>query len=132
MKFHIVFALFFVTIFSSCSERAPKPKPFLSEKKMVKLLTEVHLLEASLQQLQQNRHYKIDSVHLYTNAAYAELFKKYKLNQESFEANLYYRTYNSRDLEKIFTQVNDILKEIDDENMQKTTELSKEMLEIDR
>ncbi|MCL2027874.1 MAG: DUF4296 domain-containing protein [Bacteroidales bacterium] len=99
---------------------------------MVKLLTEVHLLEASLQQLQQSRHYKIDSVHLYTNAAYAELFKKYKLNQESFEANLYYRTYNSRDLEKIFTQVNDILKEIDDENMQKTTELSKEMLEIDR
>jgi hypothetical protein len=100
-------------IFSSCTQHsAPKPKPFLSQKQMVELLTDMQLTEIALQQMQIRYHY-LDSIQLYTNAVYAELFGKYGLNKESFEANLYYRTYHSRNLEKIYTKVHQNLHRLD-------------------
>ena len=113
MKHYRIFALFIVLILSSCTEGAPKPKPLLSKKQMAELLTEVQLTEMALQQLQNERNYKIDSMQLYTHAAYSELFGKYGLTQETFEANLYYRTYYSRDLEKIYAQVQQNLHRLD-------------------
>jgi hypothetical protein len=112
MKIRLLFPIFLALIFSSCTSPVPKPNPFLNQKQMVKLLTEVHLTEAMLQQLQSTS-YTLDSTNLYTNAMYAELFKKYDLNKESFEANLYYRAYHSRDLEKILKKVYDNLHRLD-------------------
>jgi len=108
MKFYSIATLLFVLILSSCTERAPRPRPLLSERKMVELLTEIQLLEATLQQIQPRNHH-FDSMRYYTTAVYNELFAKFGLTQESFEANLYYRTYRSRDLERIFTRVHENL-----------------------
>jgi hypothetical protein len=92
---------------SSCLQHsAPKPKPFLNERKMVKLLTEMQLVEANLQQ-QRAPHGNMDSLRLYTNVAYFELFGKDGLTKESFEANLYYHVYNSRNLERIYTKIHE-------------------------
>jgi len=120
MKLHRIIALLIVLILGSCTEGAPKPKPFLSKKQLTELLTEMQLTEMALQQLQSERSYKIDSMHLYTNAAYSELFGKYGLSQETFEANLYYRTYYSRDLEKIYNQVQQNLYLLDSLSKEKT------------
>ncbi len=102
MKFHSLIGFLMVFIFSSCSSRVQKPDPLLSQSQMVDLLTEMQLTEAVLQQYQANH---IDSIRFYTNTTYDALFKKYGLNQESFEANMYYRTYHSKDLEKIYSEV---------------------------
>jgi len=75
---------------------------------MVELLTEIHLIEAALQQ-RQNQGESFDSTRLHTTAAYTELFERFGLDQESFEANMFYRTYRSRDLERIYTKVRDNL-----------------------
>jgi len=115
MKFHLFLSVFLMLILSSCSQRAQKPKPFLSEKKMVELLTDIQLTEAALQRLQFSE-YSLDRIKMHTNAAYSELFEKYGINKESFEANLYYRTYHSRDLERIFNKVNDNLQRLDSLN----------------
>jgi hypothetical protein len=130
MKFLSIFALFVVLMISSCTERAPKPKPLLSEKKMVELLTEIHLTEAALQQMQSQR-YNLDSSRLYTNVAYSELFEKYGLTRESFEANVYYRTYHSRDIEKIFVRVQDILQQMDEQNRVEKLELQERAINIE-
>ena len=122
MKFYSIIALSFLLILSSCTERPPKPKPFLSEKKMVELFTELHLIEAGLQQRQNFNSYNLDSARLYTIAAYNELFEKYGLNQESFEANLYYRTYYSRSLTRIYTRVHENLQQMDEQRRKKQQE----------
>jgi hypothetical protein len=115
MRFISIIAVFIVLVISSgCTQRPSKPKPFLNEKQMVELLTELHLTEAGLQQMQAPKNH-FDSVRLYTIAAYNKVFEKYGLNQETFEANLYYRTYYSRDLEKIFVTVHDILLQMGEE-----------------
>jgi|GEM_PF-3341679 len=118
MRFRPIFALFIVLILSSCSERAQKPKPFLSEKQMVKLITEMHLTEVALKQLQDKNRHNLDSMRLYTNVAYSELFEKYGVDKETFEANLYYRVYYSRDMEKIYTKVHKNLHLLDSLNRQ--------------
>ena len=128
MKRFSILALSIGLILSSCTERASKPKPFLSEKKMVELLTELHLAEAKLQQMQ-NYTYGLDSSRLYTIAVYNELFEKFGLNQESFEANLYYRTYYSRDLENIYIKVDENLQRMGEQEREQNLELHKQVLE---
>lgn len=115
MKFHFVFTLIFVLILSNCTERPSKPKPFLSEKQMVRLLTELHLTEAALQDMP-NRRRCFDTAQLYTVAAYNELFGKFGLDQESYEANLNYRLHYSRGFERIYTKVHNNLQRIDEQN----------------
>ncbi|MDR0437489.1 MAG: DUF4296 domain-containing protein [Bacteroidales bacterium] len=118
MRFRPILALFIVLILTGCSERAQKPKPFLNEKQMVKLITEMHLTEVALRQMQDKNKHNLDSMRLYTNAAYFELFEKYGVDKESFEANLYYHTYYSRNLEKIYTQVYKNIHHLDSLNRQ--------------
>jgi len=117
MKFYSIATLLFVLILSSCTERAPRPRPLLSERKMVELLTEIQLLEATLQQIQPRNHH-FDSMRYYTTAVYNELFAKFGLTQESFEANLFYRTHRSRDIEQIYTKVADNLQLLVEQNQE--------------
>ncbi|MCL2683480.1 MAG: DUF4296 domain-containing protein [Bacteroidales bacterium] len=85
---------------------------------MVKLITEMHLTEVALKQLQDKNRHNLDSMRLYTNVAYSELFEKYGVDKETFEANLYYRVYYSRDMEKIYTKVHKNLHLLDSLNRQ--------------
>ena len=82
---------------------------------MVELLVEVHILEAALQHLQMH-HHDFEAIRDYTNAAYSELFERFGLNQESFEANLRHRTHRSRDLERIYSRVYEILRGLDEQH----------------
>ena len=118
MKFRTFLVSLAVLMLSSCSSGPSKPKPFLSERKMVKLLTELHLTEALLQQQQTQSYESFEVTRMYTHVAYTELFEKYGLTGETFEANLYYRTYHSRDLERIYTKVRDNLKQLDQANLE--------------
>lgn len=116
MKFHSIFAVLIVSILIGCSP-IPRPTPFLNERRMVELLTEMQLIEATLQQ-KQNQGANFDSMRLYTTAAYADLFERFGLTQESFEANLFYRTYRSRDLERIYTKVRDNLEQMNESKVE--------------
>jgi len=117
MKFFSILTLFIVLALSSCTFRAPKPKPLLSERQMVELLTEMHLIEASLQQTQ-IRDDNFGQTRLYTTALYNALFERFGLTQESFEANLFYRTHRSRDIEQIYTKVADNLQLLVEQNQE--------------
>ena len=108
LAFFICLTLFMM---SACSG-PQKPKPFLKEKKMVDFLVEMHLTEGSLQHLQ-GQSYSFDDMHRYTNAFYDQLFEKYGLTQQTFEANLQYYVHHSRSLERIYAKVDARLKALD-------------------
>ena len=112
MKSRLFFPIFFVLIVSSCSQGIPKPKPFLKQARMVELLTEMQLTEAMIQRLQSETRCTV-STRAHADVAYAHLFEKYGLTRESFEENLLYYTYHSRDLQKIYEQVQDNLVRLD-------------------
>jgi len=107
MKLRIIFTLLIASFLIACSP-IPRPTPFLNERRMVELLTEMHVIEAKLQQMQ-NQGASFDVIQTYTISAYAELFERFGLTRESFEANLFFRTYQSRDIERIQTRVHENL-----------------------
>ena len=131
MKYCSLIIFFVVVFLSSCTQRPSKPKPFLSERQMVQLFVEIHLLEAALQQSQNDWH-NFDFILENTNAAYSDLFERFGLTQESFEANLYYRTYFSRDLERIFNRVSDVLQKMNEgHNQQLILEIEKAQEQVE-
>ncbi|MDR2908028.1 MAG: DUF4296 domain-containing protein [Bacteroidales bacterium] len=112
MKIHFILVLFAGLTLTNCSSKPAKPQPFLKEKQMVELLTDMHMAEAMLQQ-KQSRVSNMDSTRLYANSMYSKLFEEYGLNKTSFEANMAYYTYYSRELEKIYTEVDNRLRTLD-------------------
>ena len=107
MKLRIIFTLLIASLLIACSP-IPRPTPFLNERQMVELLTEMHVIEATLQH-QQNQGTSFDAMQTYTVSAYTELFERFGLTRESFDANLFFRTYQSRDIERIQTRVHENL-----------------------
>jgi len=116
MKLRIIFTILIASVLIACSP-IPRPTPFLNERRMVELLTEIHVIEAQLQQMQ-NQGTNFDAMRIYTTSAYAELFERFGLTQESFEANMFFRTYQSRDIERIQTRVQENLQRMFDERQE--------------
>jgi len=116
MKLRIILTILVTSILIACSP-IPRPSPFLSERRMVELLTEMHVIEAKLQQMQ-NEGTSFDVMRSTTTSAYAELFERFGLTEESFEANLFFRTYQSRDIERIQTRVHENLQRMSEERQQ--------------
>jgi len=127
MKLRIIFTVLIASLLIACSP-IPRPTPFLSERQMVELLTEMHVIEAQLQQLQ-NQGESFDVIRTYTTAAYTELFERFGLTEESFEANLFFRTHQSRDIERIQTRVHENLQGIIDAREQGERNLQERVLE---
>jgi len=116
MKLRIIFTLLIASFLIACSP-IPRPTPFLNERQMVELLTEMHVIEAKLQQMQ-NQGTGFDAMRTYTSSAYAELFERFGLTEESFEANVFFRTYQSRDIERIQERVHENLQRMLEERRQ--------------
>ena len=116
MKLRIIFTILIASLLIACSP-IPRPTPFLNERRMVELLTEMHVIEAELQQMQ-NQGASFDVMRATTTSAYAELFERFGLTEESFEANLFFRTYQSRDIERIQTRVHENLQRMSEERQQ--------------
>jgi len=113
MKRRILFTLLIASFLIACSP-IPRPTPFLNERRMVELLTEMHVIEAQLQQMQ-NQGASFDVMRSYSNSAYAELLERFGLTEESFEANMFFRTYQSRDIERIQERVHENLRRMVEE-----------------
>jgi len=129
MKLRIIFTILIASLLIACSP-IPRPTPFLNERQMVEVLTEMHIIEAQLQQMQ-NHGTDFDAMRAYTTSAYIQLFERFGLTQESFEANLFFRTYQSRDIERIQERVHENLQRINDERRQEEMGVQDRVSEID-
>ncbi len=107
MKYKINTLIAFLLIFSffSCNN---KPEGIISKKKMTHIIADINLLEGSLYVSGIFR-----SEHQKRKAYYTSIFDKYKVTEEQFDNSLEWYAKNPKELEIIYEQANNILKEID-------------------
>lgn len=110
-----------VLLLNACSSGIDKPDPLLTKKQMTELLTEMQLTEATIQQLQ-TQTVGIENLVANVHVAYNKLFDKYGLTKKSFEANIRYYAYHSREMKSIYEVVSKNLKELDSLNCKERKE----------
>ncbi|MDR2511193.1 MAG: DUF4296 domain-containing protein [Bacteroidales bacterium] len=85
---HLGIIVFFVLVLASCNSH--KPDKLLSKHKMTELLADIETFEVQMQNIERSVKYNRDSVRLYVNAGYKEIFDKYGINDSIFRQNVEY------------------------------------------
>ncbi|GHS85104.1 hypothetical protein FACS1894201_04450 [Bacteroidia bacterium] len=102
------------TLLASCTSfKKEKPNVVLTDKQMVAILTDIHLIEASLNEKQRSVAYNIDSSKIYTYSAYQQLFEKYGITNDDWQKNLYNAVLDSKKFITLYDRTIENLKEID-------------------
>ena len=86
---------------SSSLQDIPKPDTLLSKEKMIRILTDIHLIEASLAQLRN----KGDFDKRLPEEYYKVLFARYKISRKMFEANFDYYKQEQEAMIKMYEQI---------------------------
>lgn len=114
----ILFTALFV--FTACEEEImPKPKHLIKEKKMINMLVDVHLAEATY------NHLRYDSAmqNIQTEDFYYSVLDKYEMPDSVFEQSLVYYASFPKDFEKMYRKVMSRLGEIEQERSGRKEEL---------
>ena len=99
--------LFFsVMIFLSACKHDKTPAGIISEPRMIRLLTEVHIVDGSLYITRQEP----DSLYKYGLGKYLALFKKYHTDSTAFKKSMSYYAMQPAELLKMYDQISLILK----------------------
>ena len=81
---------------------------------MVRMLTDVHLAKA----MEQNYHFKKDSLQLSSTDLYYSVLAKYGVPDSVFTRSVIYYSSNPKQYEKMYNDVINALKELEQENME--------------
>jgi len=96
----------------SCKEKdIPKPKHLLSKKKMVEMLADIHLAQA----ITQHQRDISDSLKLSSTDLYYSVLAKYKVPDSIFVRSVIYYSSNPRLYEKIYNDIINMLKGMEEE-----------------
>lgn len=98
-----LFALFFLSIMSSCSEKK-KPAHILDEQKMVNIMTDLHIIDGYMSSLMYN-----DSTRTKGKNFYASVYDKHKITRAEYERSLKYYSMNPVLLDSMYSKVERIL-----------------------
>ncbi|MDX9883701.1 MAG: DUF4296 domain-containing protein [Prolixibacteraceae bacterium] len=105
-------ALFF-TVFSCQEKDIPKPDKLIGKKQMIEMLVDVHLAKAISQ-----RQYDVpDSLRLSSTDLYYSVLAKYDIPDSVFVRSLIYYSSRPKDYEKMYNDVINILKEMEEETL---------------
>ncbi|WP_297088694.1 DUF4296 domain-containing protein [uncultured Draconibacterium sp.] len=118
--FLILFALVFA--FIACEEEViTKPEHLLKEKRMIEMLVDVHLAEATYTQ------FRYDSIMLNNSSEnfYYSVLDKHAVTDSVFEQSLVYYASKPKDFEKMYRKVMSRLSEIEQERSGRKEELLK-------
>lgn len=104
LKYIVLF--FSVLIFLSACKPDKTPAGVISEPRMIRLLTEVHIIDGSLYTTVQEP----DSLYKYGLGKYLALFKKYHTDSTQFKKSMSYYAMQPSELLKMYDQIALILK----------------------
>ena len=99
------FFLTVLVILVACGSK-DEPENLIDKTKMVKALTEVHLLEAKIEAI---KIYPVDSVQVIYDHYEALLFEDLGITKEQYEVSLNYYLEHPNEFEKVYTIVVDSL-----------------------
>jgi hypothetical protein len=100
-KIIFIFVLFLVYACGSKDEKTKIPDNIIPQDKMVSIIVDFHLVEASISQGQQ-RHEDVNEM---TNYRYNSVLKKHKISRKQLSDSFMFYTDHMKDLDKIYKQV---------------------------
>lgn len=98
-----------VLLLASCETTDPKPKNMLSDAEMVKVLSELHLVEARADLLDIPQ----DSLRPLLEKRYEEIFAELDLDTAAFNATFAYYEHNPAQMDSLYQRVVDNLVELE-------------------
>ncbi|MDX8338256.1 DUF4296 domain-containing protein [Draconibacterium sp. IB214405] len=118
------FLILFIAVFAitACEDEImTKPEHLIKEKKMINMLVDVHLADASF------THFRYDStmINQRTENFYYSVLDKYEVPDSVFEQSLVYYASFPKDFEKMYRKVMSRLSEIEQEHSGRKEELLK-------
>jgi len=103
MKYFLFILIGFLLIFSACKNdhRSDKPENLISRDIMVQVLTDVHLIEASIKLNNERKLNKEEYAYYY----YQYLYEKHNITEEDFNLSLDYYQQNVDTFDTIYVDV---------------------------
>jgi hypothetical protein len=99
----------------SCNEKdIPKPDHLIGKKKMIHMLADIHLAKA----YNQRQHNVSDSLRLSSTDLYYSVLAKYNVQDSIFTRSVIYYSSHPKLYEKMYNDVINILKEMEQETTQ--------------
>ncbi len=110
------------SIFSSCNSDKQKkvPEYVIDQEKMIDLLVEVHIAEATLEKKQGHKANARD----YASPYYKTIFDSFNTNPQNFDTNIAWYQQNMENFEDMYNQVMIKLTKLKDEHLEKTKKSS--------
>ncbi len=118
---NIVFLLLVVAFFSCDKEAYKKPKNLISEKKMVNIMVDLHIAEATYRKFRYTKDNWISKVS--SASFYHSILDKYKVSQSNFEESYLYYVSRPKKYEKIYSAVTDRLNAKEEEYLPQKPDL---------
>jgi hypothetical protein len=121
MKRYIILFSVIVFFISACSHSKDKPvsmdKPegLIPQEKMIQILTDIHIAEALIVQVQ-GRGQDVNSA---TGHYYTTILKKHQITRTNFSQSIEYYSYNTKQISEIYTEVITNLSKIQAEETRK-------------
>jgi hypothetical protein len=97
--------LFLVTFISAC-EPDNKPKDLIEEKKMILIMTDLHVMDGYMSTIVYN-----DTTRRNTKNLYATIYKTHNITQKLFEESLKYYSRKPALLDTMYKKVQDLIDE---------------------
>ena len=97
--------LFLVTLVSAC-EPNNKPKDLIEEKKMILIMTDLHIMDGYMSTIVYN-----DTMRRNTKNLYATIYKTHNTTQQSYEESLKYYSRNPALLDTMYNKVQALIDE---------------------
>ena len=99
---HFLFMVLASALFFSCSHEADQtPSNIISKDKMIAVLVDIHLAEASAD----NRLLNLDQINAAMATRYDSLFKEHDINYEQFKTSYDYYLAHATELSEIYAEV---------------------------
>ena len=119
-KLHIILSFFLLLVFISCDKTAiEKPKNLIKEKKMIEMLFDIHMAEATF------NHMRYDTIIRNSSSAnfYYSVLDKYQIPDSVFEKSYVFYASNPVDFEEMYRKVMAKLSETEQEYSGRKDEL---------
>ncbi len=95
--------------FASCAHPEARPRDLFSEAKMVEVMVDVHIFEA----MERNDKMSADSLAVFVETNYEEIFKKHGIKEEQFKRTFDYYEHNPAKMDELMTKVIDELSKME-------------------
>lgn len=117
MKRNIIVSIILVVFIAACAQDVyEKPKNLIKEKRMINIMADIHLAEATY--FKQSYSSDTTILKLTSSDFYYSVLNKYNVTDSLFESSFVYYASHPKTFEKMYRQVTNYLTEIENANKQ--------------